>query len=285
MESRWGADLEVVRTIPPSEGSNIQVVRGALEPGITVVGVGGDGLQHDVFNGIQEAIEAGEIGPDEVSMVPAPSGGGNDMSRSLYGGDILRSGGAKLWDILDRGAPSWLDGIKFDDGDRFDRFAHSYLGFGFTAQVAEAINRPDFRERRAGFHPLSARALDGIEVLKALLEREPFQYENGRGSREVQEVIYSLAPRIGAGVIRLDTHMLDGEMVHLEVGSKAFLPNAVAKLTSGLLGGTRAEYIDGPQQLVFHTPTSFHYDGEPAVLPAGATVSISHQRDVVQALV
>jgi hypothetical protein len=275
----------VVRTIPPSEGSNIELVRGALEPGTTVLGLGGDGLEHDVFNGIRSAIEAGEIGADEVAMVPVPTGGGNDMSRSLYGGDILRAGGARLRDILDRGEPTWLDGIKFDDGGRLDRFAHSYLGFGFTAQVAEAINRPDFRERRAGLDPLMGRALDGIEVLKALRSREPFQYENGRGPRQVQEVIYSVAPRIGAGVIRLDTHTLDGEMVHMEVCSRAFLPNAVAKLTAGLLGGARAEYIDGAQQLVFHTPVGFHYDGEPDVLPAGATVNIEHRRDVIQALV
>ncbi len=286
MDSRWGGNLEVVRTIPPSEGSNIELIREALEPGVTVLGLGGDGLGHDVFNGIRKAIEAGEVGADEVAMVPVPTGSGNDFSRSLYGGNILRGGGRGLRDILEHGKTTWMDGIKLDDGDRLDRFAHSYVGFGFTAQIADAINETEYRRRRAGHDPWSARALDGIEVLKALWSREPFEYENGRGSREAQEVLYALAPRIGAGVIRLDTHILDGELVHLEVGSKAFLPKAAAKLTAGQLGGAKAEYIDdGEQQLTFRTSTAFHYDGEPDELPAGSAVDISHRREVVQAII
>ncbi|HEX5744419.1 MAG TPA: diacylglycerol kinase family protein [Candidatus Saccharimonadales bacterium] len=284
MDSRWGADLEVVRTIPPSEGSNIDLIRGALRPGVTVLGLGGDGLEHDVFNGMREAIEAGEIGADEISMVPVPTGSGNDFSRSLYGGNILRGRGSGLRDLLEHGETTWLDGIKLDAGDRLDRFVHSYVGFGFTAQVAAAINQPEFRERRAGLDVVSARTLDGIEVLKALWNREPFQYENGRGPKEAQEVLYALAPRIGAGVIRLDKHTLDGELVHLEVGSRAFLPRAVAKLSAGLVGGAKAEYVDEEQELVFHTPAAVQYDGEPDELPAGSVVSISHRRRVVQAL-
>jgi diacylglycerol kinase family enzyme len=283
MDSRWGSGLEVVRTIPPSEGSNIELIREALEPGMTVLGLGGDGLEHDVFNAMQEADEAGEVGADEIAMVPVPTGGGNDLSRSLYGSNILRGNG--LRDILEYGEATWLDGIELEAGGRLDRFAHSYVGFGFTAQIADAINKPEYRQRRAGHSSVSGRALDGIEVLRALRNREPFLYENGRGPKGAQEVLFSLAPRIGAGVIRLDTHSLDGELVHLEVGSKAFLPKAVAKLTAGLLGGAKAEYVPGEQQLAFHSAVAVQYDGEPDELPAGSTVNVAHRREVVQALV
>jgi diacylglycerol kinase family enzyme len=284
MDSPWGDDLEVVRTIPPDEGSNVDLIREALEPGMTVLGLGGDGLEHDLFNAIREADKAGEVGADEVAMLPVPTGGGNDLSHSLYGGNILRARGKVLWDILENGYPVWLDGIKLEDGDRLDRYAHSYVSFGFTAQVADAVNQPDYRDRRAGFNPASARALDATAVLKALWNREPFHYENGHGPTHAQEVLYSLAPRIGAGVVRLDKHLRDGELAHLEVGDRAFLPKAVARLASGLLGGARADYAEGEQRLVFHTPVTVQYDGEPDVLPADSTVNISHRREVVRAL-
>lgn len=285
MDSRWGEGLDVIRTVPPSEGSNIDLIRGALEPGMTVLGLGGDGLGHDVFNAIVAADQAGEVGADEVTMVPVPTGNGNDLSIALYGGNILRGGGAGLWDILERGEPTWLDGIRIDAGEHLDTYASSYVGFGFTAQTAFAINEPGFRERRARRDMVTARLMDGAKVFGAYWNRQPFRYENGSGPREAQELIYALAPRIGAGVVRLDTHLLDGELVHLEVGPRAFLPNAAVKLGAGVLSGTKAEYVAEDQRLVFHTDVDVQYDGEPDALPAGAVVDISQGRRIVRALI
>lgn len=286
MDSRWAGDLEVLQTIPPSEGSNTELIREALEPGVTVLSLGGDGLAHDTFNAVRDADAAGEVGADEVSIVPVPTGSGNDLSRSLYGGNILRHRRQRLWDILDHGQKTWLDGMKLEADGRLDRFVHSYIGFGFTGQAAAAINEPEFRARRAGINILPGRALDAAQVLRVLIGRRPFVYENGSGPREAQEMLYAIIPRVAAGVIRLNTHPLDGEIVHVELGSKAFFPQVVAKLGSGLLGGAKGELVSGQShELKFHTPTAIQYDGEPDELPAGSTVHISHRRDVVQALV
>lgn len=276
----WGSNLEVVETRPPEEGSNIDLIKEALEPGI-VIAVTGDGTQNDVFNALVEADKEGRVSADEVALIPGPAGNGNDFSRSLYGSNIFRNHGRALWELLDRGQPTWIGGMELETPE-IERFVHSYVGWGFTAQAADAINRPHYRERRVAVGPFG-RLLDIKEVVKTMLvDRDKFEYENGQGPREAQEMIFSLMPRVAGGTIRFATDPLDGNMVKLEMGPRGFVRQAAAKLGAGALSaGIKAEVAADEHEFDFSAPTAMQYDGEPTEVQGKA--KLSHHRKLVRA--
>lgn len=286
MDSKWADRLEVLRTRDPAEGSNEDLIRGALEPGTAVLILSGDGIGHDGFNAIIEADKAGEVSADEVSLLPVPAGSGNDLSRSLYGRNILRRHGRRLWDLMERGETAWMDAMRLEaDGGQLDTYVHGYVGIGATGLSAAYINEQGFRERRRDTR-LPVRALDAKEVMKSLLDAEPFEYRNGSDhTMQAHEMIFAIIPRIAAGVIRVDTHPFDGQAVSVKVAGRGFIPRAAVKVGSGLFGGAKAEVMDERQELTLRTPATIQYDGEPAELREGTVLTISHHRAVVRALI
>lgn len=286
-DSRWGRDLEVVETIPPSEGSNIEHIRQQLRPGI-LLNLTGDGGLHYTVNAMITATAAGEIGPDEFSLVPGPFGSANDLSLSLYGGNIMRNG--DLWKILDHGEAAHLDVMEMAASDgRPNRFMHSYFDAGFIARGAVVLNKEDFRARRKDQNIVTGRYMDTRQVCTIVPRdrRPPFVHMRNEGEvKRSQEFLLSLVPRVAAGLVRPDTLVLDGKVVCIEMGEEKFLPKAMFKIAEGYFRGkTRSEEIDGDQHLTFYTQTVIQCDGEPDLLPAGTEVTLSHRRKVVPTLI
>jgi hypothetical protein len=283
-DSRWGSGLELVTTQDPYTHDNVQLVRDALQPGDIVIGLGGDGLANDIFNAMHREREVGRIGRDEVAMVPIPAGNGNDLTQSLYGKHFLR--GERLPNLLERRETGLLDGMKIGAGNGLDKLAHSYVGLGFTGRAAEFINRPDFRARRRSNMVLK-RMQDGIQVARALGGLEAFGYETDSGEIATgKEKLYTLMPRVAAGVIKVNTTPFDREIVGLELGARAFILNALAAIGPRRLDcGANGEVMDEPQELTFRTDTPLQYDGEPAELPAGTTLTIAHHLEVARVLI
>jgi len=287
MDSPWRDRLEVVQTQRPSETDNVQLIQNNLQAGDVVLSLGGDGLANDVFNAVQQAYETGQVGDDEVRILPCPTGNGNDFSRSLYGGNILR--GKRLRNLLEAPVTARLDGMEINASDGFRKHAHSYVSVGFTGLSADNINLPDYRQRRRERGPLVwAKMLDAKQILKAL-DAPPFEYQNGSVETvEAREILLALMPRFAAGVIRLDTEPFDRKVVALELGSQAFVFKALAAISrpwlSGRANGQPLEIKD-QHKLTFFTDTHMQYDGEPHALPAGSRISISHHRGIVPAVV
>lgn len=288
-DSRWAGGLDVVETQDPSKASNIDLIKDRLMPGVVLVSAGGDATDSDSFNALKRAEEEGLVGTDETSLLTVPTGNGNDLSRSLYGRDILRRHGKRLWGLLERGETDRLDGMKLEAEGHLDRYAHGYVGIGFTAEAAEAINLPEYRARRKGT-PLPKKPLDGTKIAGAIRRHEPFAYLNGTGhTRQSHERLLTLIPRIAAGVIRVDTQVLDRRLVSVEIDAEdggRFLPKAALTLASGYMGGIKGETMtEDEMEILLHNATAIQYDGEPDSLPADTVLRISHQREIVRAVV
>jgi hypothetical protein len=283
-DSQWGSGLEVVTTQDPATHDNVQLIQDVLQPDDTVICLGGDGLANDAFNATKRMIDAGQLGRDEVSLVPIPAGNGNDLTKSLYGSGLLR--GNRLQNLLERREALLLDGMKIDSSSGLDKFVHSYIGLGFTGRAADFINQPDFRARRRDSY-FPGKFLDSQRILKALWGLEPFEYANGSGqTTQAKEKIYALMPRIAAGVIKIDTAPFDREIIELELGARAFVLNALAVIGLQRFDrGAKGKTVDGPQELTLRTDTPLQYDGEPTELPAGTVLTISHHPESLRVLV
>jgi diacylglycerol kinase family enzyme len=286
-DSRWGGQLEVLQTGPPSETDNIQLIQDNLQAGDVVLPLGGDGQANNVVNAVWRAQTAGQIDVGDVRAKLCAAGKGNDGARSVHGRNTLKP--KRIARSLEEPKTAMLDVIQAKTSDGFDKVALSYVAFGFTGLSAVYINQPEFRERqrqRGRFVP--ARALDVAEVFKAARQRQPFEYQNGSAETvRAHEILLALMPRFAAGFVRLDTDPFDRKVVSLELDDRAFPLKAFAVIGRPWLSGRangRPLDIDGQHELTFLTDTTMQYDGEPHAVAAGTKVSISHHREAIPVL-
>lgn len=285
----WGNKLEVVETQPPDVASNIDVIGRAIQPGDVLLSFGGDGSDNDTFNAIAVAIKSGRITKDEASIMPVPTGNGNDFSKSLYGRNILW--GKRIEKLLGSGNTALLDGVHIEatrDGvTYFDRLAHSYFALGYTAKAAKAMNDPNFRRFKAQHgNWLLGKLSDGLQVGKVFLGLEAFEYENGDGqARLAKELTFANMRRMASGTLIYDTTAFNRKLLTVEFSEKAFMLQTFKAVCAGkLTGGIKGESIE-EQHIKLLTDAPIQYDGEPADLPADTEISIRHQKEIVSAIV
>lgn len=112
-------------------GHAVSIVRNLTEKDeeITIVGLGGDGTIHEIFNGIAH--------PDKVTLGYIPTGSGNDFARS-YG--ISRDPIQALEDILDPHVlkKSNVCTVHYDNMKEDVRFGVS-TGIGFDGAVCHGV--------------------------------------------------------------------------------------------------------------------------------------------------
>lgn len=97
-----------------------------------IISSSGDGGYNNIVNGIMKAIKEGA---DPVAGL-LPAGNANDHYRNLHDSDII--------DAIATGAHRAIDVLKLTGthkGRPFERYAHSYIGFGFTPAVGRELNR------------------------------------------------------------------------------------------------------------------------------------------------
>ncbi len=144
---RYDVDFDAVDTTGRGEGPRL--AREAVETGYrTIIAVGGDGIVHEVVNGLMEA----GAGPDDVTLSVTPAGSGNDFVKmiDLPAQDVaaachrISQGHTRLVDV---GRISKLisDGrAMFSTEDGRPGHFVNMLGIGFTALAAHESQRIDW---------------------------------------------------------------------------------------------------------------------------------------------
>ncbi|MFQ5592552.1 MAG: diacylglycerol/lipid kinase family protein [Anaerolineae bacterium] len=144
---RYDVEFDAVATT--DRGDGVRLARDAVETGYhSIIAVGGDGIVHEVVNGI---LHAG-AGPDDVTLGILPAGSGNDFVKmlDLPGEDIatacLRIGRGqtrvvdvgRINEMMSGGRP-----VYSESAGRPGYFANM-LGIGFTGLVAIESQKIDW---------------------------------------------------------------------------------------------------------------------------------------------
>lgn len=102
-----------------------------------IISSSGDGGYNEVING---AMQAQLEGAKPICAV-MPSGNANDHSRTLQNYSLSKSIKTEKISSID------LLKIKVSNGSKkYERYAHSYIGFGLTPAVAEELNKKDLNK-------------------------------------------------------------------------------------------------------------------------------------------
>jgi YegS/Rv2252/BmrU family lipid kinase len=142
-------ELEFDATETTDRGDGVRLAREAVEAGYrSVIAVGGDGMVHEIVNGLMHA----GIGPDDVVLGVIPAGSGNDFVKmlDLPGEDIataclrISRGETRVVDVgrinemVSGGRP------VFSASAGRPRYFANMLGIGFTGLVAVESQKIDW---------------------------------------------------------------------------------------------------------------------------------------------
>ncbi len=92
----------------------------------------GDGGYHEVVNGVMRASLQGA----RVTTGLIPAGNANDHYHSIHDGDLVAS--------IEQGKSRKIDLLQITsrrNGKPYSRYAHSYIGFGFSPRVGQALTQ------------------------------------------------------------------------------------------------------------------------------------------------
>lgn len=149
-------ELEVLLTEGPGHAVEIAARRGGSYD--TVVTLGGDGIIHEVVNGLMR-IPAGQ----RPCLAVVPLGSGNDFARTL---GMPRNHPDRALDAIAGGVRQW-----FDLGCANGTYFMQTLSFGLDAAIALATME---RRTKNGAHGTRLFAATGFDVLSH--NRKPFAY-------------------------------------------------------------------------------------------------------------
>jgi diacylglycerol kinase family enzyme len=230
-----------------------------------IVSSSGDGGYHEVING---ALRAQAEGSTPICAV-LPAGNANDHARTLQHAPLLQlisEGNVRKIDVLQASIQ--------EPGSTKTRFAHSYIGFGFTPHVARELNSRDLNP-----------VMETWAVAKSFLKRHPVYAEISGKEIILDNLICSTIPEM-AKLLTIDKQSKpdDGlfEIALSEHHRRAGMLLHFAKGTVSQFGAVEQTDIFS---LKLIRRAAAQLDGEILNINKGAAVTITIQKQVLPTLV
>ncbi|MBM6622285.1 diacylglycerol kinase [Micrococcaceae bacterium RIT802] len=233
-------------------------------PSVLIVSVSGDGGYNDVVNGVMDV-----PGSTAVCAV-LPAGNANDHRRSVESLpviDAIAAGGVRRMDLLRLciGAPGDSTNI---------RYAHSYIGFGLTAEMGRGIERAG----KGGVREL-------LGVVRTLPRLRPFEIERADGARARFDslILANVARMAKYGTVSDAVVPSDGrfEVIALPHSSRWALALMTLRAVTIGLGPQ-----DSVERYAFTTtsPLPVQLDGELLKIPAGASIVVESAHRAIRVI-
>lgn len=234
-------------------------------PGSLIVSSSGDGGYHEVINGIVSARQSGA----HAFAAVLPAGNANDHRQAVKQQPLLSaitSGKSTSIDLLK---------VSFNDGnDKKVRYAHSYVGFGLTPQVAKELNRQNLNRFR-----------EALIVTRTLSKLQPFKAEVDGTTQDFDSIVCTNIPKM-AKYLRIANNAShqDGkfEVIIFAAGPK---PGLLLSLLKAITTGVANARSENRFKVTVLQPMPLQLDGEVYELKAGTIVSITAAPQTLQAIV
>jgi|AntRauTorckE6833_2_1112554.scaffolds.fasta_scaffold00077_21 diacylglycerol kinase family enzyme len=229
-----------------------------------IVSASGDGGYHEVING---AIRATSAKHTPICAV-LPTGNANDHRRNTRRRPLYQAIIKKRVRRIDILRLSYKDGLKTKE-----RFAHSYIGFGLTPDVALQLNSEDLTWLK-----------QSVIVVRSFFSFRPFEIMHDQQRLELDSLIFANIKEM-AKYVTLDkkAKIDDGsfEVIRLEHASKIRLLGTIVKAaTIGLSRNERHE------EYTFSTTASLaaQLDGELLKVPARKSVTVACEAKLLKTI-
>lgn len=215
-----GLRVDVRKTTHAGHAEEIAKEYAAKKDKTVLLVSSGDGGYHELINGALSVASS----PLIVGVIP--SGNANDHYTAVGSDDLAKAIIAHSVQHIDT-----IKLIGVSDGKRFERYAHSYIGFGVTAIAARRFTE----ERPNAFS-------EKWIVLHALLSFRYIKLKEGRDNHRYSSLVFSNTPFMSK-VIKLaeQSSITDGkfEVTSIRFGSKLRLMlYLITAATIGLNHGT-----------------------------------------------
>lgn len=226
----------------------------------TVLALGGDGVIHEVVNGLMKMDSS--VRP-RLGIIPL--GSGNDYARTL--GMVSNAPDKSLAQIL-QGVPRCID-LGLVNGTYFDET----LSFGVDAAIAI-----DTMERRlaTGAHGTRLFAASGVDVIRREMRRWPFRATIDGEPLEGNSIIFAVqvGPTYGGGFRICPDAVADDGLLNICYSEGS--PSTIEAL--GILARARVALHTGSRYLNFRTASSIviDFEGEPPCQTDGECCEGSH---------
>lgn len=226
----------------------------------TVLALGGDGVIHEVVNGLMKMDSS--VRP-RLGIIPL--GSGNDYARTL--GMVSNAPDKSLAQIL-QGVPRRID-LGLVNGTYFDET----LSFGVDAAIAI-----DTMERRlaTGAHGTRLFAASGVDVIRREMRRWPFRATIDGEPLEGNSIIFAVqvGPTYGGGFRICPDAVADDGLLNICYSEGS--PSTIEAL--GILARARVALHTGSRYLNFRTASSIviDFEGEPPCQTDGERCEGSH---------
>lgn len=232
------------------------------DTGVVLVSSSGDGGYNEVVNGALS-------GKANCAVAVLPSGNANDHHRAA-GSDDLAEG-------ISNGTTRRIEAIKITstvDGKSWERYAHSYVGFGLTPKVGKVLTdvRPNV-------------VTEKWYVLKHAFSFKHVKIESDGKSNKYHSLIAATIDRMSK-VIKLDetADMNDGKMEIYE--SKYLSPFKTLKelLSLGVSGVSRSSRVEKLELKTTKKPTLVQLDGEVFTIDSNSTIKLICVKDCLRTI-
>lgn len=226
----------------------------------TVLALGGDGVIHEVVNGLMKMDSS--VRP-RLGIIPL--GSGNDYARTL--GMVSNAPDKSLAQIL-QGVPRRID-LGLVNGTYFDET----LSFGVDAAIAI-----DTMERRlaTGAHGTRLFAASGVDVIRREMRRWPFRATIDGEPLEGNSIIFAIqvGSTYGGGFRICPDAVADDGLLNICYSEGS--PSTIEAL--GILARARVALHTGSRYLNFRTASSIviDFEGEPPCQTDGERCEGSH---------
>jgi len=232
-----------------------------------IISVSGDGGYNEVINGVLRATNEGVANKPVCAILAA--GNANDHRRTVRKRPLLYA-------VL-RSEPEPIDILSFDArfaDQQVVRYAHSYIGFGFTSVAAAELNR----ERLTRWKELKI-------VLRTLMKFQPISITLPNGSRQL------LASLVFANIHQMSKVMKLGQKTDLHNGLfrvVAVPHRSRLRFLLTMLSIATVGFKHPPQQAAFEFDVRdtqlVHLDGEVTKVPGGSHITVEAAKEALLTL-
>lgn len=164
--SKIDSDVQVIPTEYAGHAEELAYKLATSSPKPLIISSSGDGGYNEVINGIMKAQEEG-LRP-VTGLLPA--GNANDHYRNLHESSIeeqILSGKRHKIDLLR---------LSVNGQETWQRYAHSYIGFGLTPKVAEELNKTNLNAFKEV--AIAAKAFYDLKAIRLKVRGEVKQYDS-----------------------------------------------------------------------------------------------------------
>jgi diacylglycerol kinase (ATP) len=125
-------NIQLIPTEYPKHGEELAYSIAKASPRPLIISSSGDGGYHEIVNGAMKAQHEGATPTTGI----LPAGNANDHYRNLHTADTVEA--------IATDTPLTIDLLKLSGtvgGQPFERYGHSYIGFGITPHIGKELNK------------------------------------------------------------------------------------------------------------------------------------------------